>query len=315
MQPSIGIDWGTSALRALLFDDAGNVQETRSRPWGIRHLPAGGFEAALADACAGWPVCPTVAAGMVGSRQGWAEVPYIDVPADLDAIVAARVTIHTAAGRTLSLVPGVRDPGKPDVMRGEETQVMGALSGHPGLAATSQMILPGTHSKWVDVRAGRIAGFSTVMTGELYATLLEHSILGAGVATARTTAMHQDAFDDGVRTAHDSGSAGALTRIFSTRARVLESRMPAAAVPDYLSGLLIGEEWRSMLASGWLHAGRPPALVGDAALCARYRRAAACFNLDPQPTIANASARGLWRILDHANQLAAAPAVLQPEQP
>ncbi|TAN03472.1 MAG: 2-dehydro-3-deoxygalactonokinase [Rhodanobacteraceae bacterium] len=308
------MDWGTSSLRAYLFDADGCVQETRTRPWGIRQLPSGGFEAALADVCAGWPDCTIVAAGMVGSRQGWREAPYVDVPADLGKIAGNLTPIRSAGGRGISIVPGVRDPAKPDVMRGEETQILGALAQHPELATAGQLILPGTHSKWVDVRGGCIASFSTMMTGELYATLLDHSILGVGASMAYTTDMHGDAFDDGVRAAHASGNAGALTKLFSTRARVLESRMDTAAVPDYLSGLLIGEEWRSMLASGWLHAGRPPALVGDAALCARYRRAAALFDLALQPTITAASARGLWRILEAVRNSKPSDALLQPEQ-
>lgn len=296
MQPAIGIDWGTSRLRATLFDADGSVCEERARPWGIRQLPQGGFERALSDICAEWPACQIVASGMVGSRQGWHEVPYVDVPAGVEALAEHVTTFASVSGRALSIVPGVRDAARPDVMRGEETEIMGALAVHPELAATSQIVLPGTHSKWVDIRKGTIAGFSTMMTGELYALLTQHSILGTLIPTETLTETNWPAFDDGVRTARASGNVGALTRIFSARALVLEARLAPAAVPGYISGLLIGEEWRAMLASGWLHAGSAPTLVGDAWQCALYQRAATAFDLPQPAALSGTAAHGVWQI-------------------
>lgn len=296
----IGLDWGTSSLRAMLFDGEGNVHEARQRSWGIRHLPEGGFDAAFSAICSSWPTCPTLAAGMVGSRQGWCEAPYVDTPADIRTIAAHLVTVKSQDGRDIHIVPGVRDAGAPDVMRGEETQLIGALDLHPELRSGARLVLPGTHSKWVDLRDARIAGFATMMTGELYAVLLKHSILGAHMSDAPTTERFDDSFDDGVRAARASGSAGALTRIFSARALMLESRLSAAAVPDYLSGLLIGEEWRAALAAGWINADSVSVLIGDEALCRRYRRAAALFDLPDPAWIADAAARGLWRIAQAA---------------
>lgn len=296
----IGLDWGTSSLRAMLFDGAGKVHETRQQPWGIRHLPDGGFDAALSAICSGWPACPALAAGMVGSRQGWREAPYVDTPADIGTVAAHLVTVKSDAGRDIHIVPGVRDARAPDVMRGEETQVIGALDLHPDLTPGARLVLPGTHSKWIDLRDGRIAGFATMMTGELYAVLLKHSILGAHLTGAASAEQADASFDDGVRAARASGSAGALTRIFSTRALMLEGRLPAAAVPDYLSGLLIGEEWRAALAAGWIDADGSTVLIGDEALCLRYRRAAALFDLPDPLWIADAAARGLWRIAQAA---------------
>lgn len=297
---SIGIDWGTTSLRAMLFDDSGEVQETRTRSWGIRQLPEGRFEAAFADICAGWPTCPVIASGMIGSQQGWREVRYVDTPVDMEMLIGGLATIQAANDRSLFIVPGVRDAVTPDVMRGEETQVMGALESFPKLAAEAQFVLPGTHSKWVDVRAGRIVHFSTMMTGEMYALLRDRSILGAAQSNVPEPDTHPEAFDDGVRAARASGNAGGLTRIFSARALMLESRLDPAAVPDYLSGVLIGEEWRAMLASGWLRANRPPTLIGEDGLCARYRRAATLFDLPQPQTIAGAAARGLWCLLKAA---------------
>jgi len=292
----IGLDWGTSRLRAMLFDSDGAVHETRSRPWGIRHLPQGGFDAALASICDGWPRVPVLAAGMVGSRQGWREVPYVDTPADVDALVAGIVSVRSADGREVGIIPGVRDGAAVDMMRGEETQAIGALALRPELHGHARLLLPGTHSKWIEVRDGRIVRLATMMTGELYAVLREHSILGAGIAEAGTSPDGTDAFDAGVREARNSGTAGILTRLFSARALVLEGRLALAAVPDYLSGLLIGEEWRAALALGWINAQTPPLLIGDELLCARYQRAASVFHLAQPDTVADASAQGLWRI-------------------
>lgn len=296
MQPAIGVDWGTSSLRATLLGADGSVREERARPWGIRQLPQGGFEQALSDICTGWPARQVIASGMVGSRQGWHEVPYVDAPTGVEALAAHVTTFTVDNGRTISIVPGVRDASRPDVMRGEETEIMGALAMRPGLAATSQIVLPGTHSKWVDIREGRIEGFSTMMTGELYALLTQHSILGAMIPAGTSSETNWPAFDNGVQTAHASGNAGVLTRIFSARTLVLESRLEPAAIPSYISGLLIGEEWRAMLASGWLHGGSSPTLVGDARQCALYQRTASAFGV-PQPAVlSGAASRGAWQI-------------------
>ncbi|HEY0198191.1 MAG TPA: 2-dehydro-3-deoxygalactonokinase [Rhodanobacter sp.] len=292
----IGLDWGTSRLRAMLFDGGGAVHETRNRPWGIRHLPEGGFDAALASICEGWPSAPVLAAGMVGSRQGWREVGYIDTPADIGALAASIVGVRSADGRRVGIIPGVRDALSVDVMRGEETQVIGALASRPELAGHMHLLLPGTHSKWIEVRDGRIVRLATMMTGELYAVLREHSILGAGVPDTIGSNLDTDAFDAGVRAARDSAAAGALTKLFSTRALMLDGQLALDAVPDYLSGLLIGEELRAGLASGWLPGDAAPLLVGDESLCARYSRAAVAFNLAEPGTVLDASARGLWRI-------------------
>src|SRR5690606_3327905 len=160
----------------MLFDSEGGVHETRHRAWGIRQLPQGGFEAALSSICAGWPACPVLAAGMVGSRQGWHEAPYVDTPADVHALAARLVTVAAADGRRIHIVPGVRDGAGPNVMRGEETQLVGALDVQPRIAEGTPLVLPGTHSKWVQSHRGRITGFTTMMTGELYGLLCKHSI-------------------------------------------------------------------------------------------------------------------------------------------
>ena len=289
----IGLDWGTSSLRAYRYDGADRIAETRARPWGIRQLPAGGYDAALADITAGWPALPRLACGMVGSRGGWREAPYLDLPADVARLGDALAGLRAADGMDVHLVPGLRDPSGPDVMRGEETQLAGALALQPELAAASSFILPGTHSKWAVVRDGAVCGFRTRMTGELFAVLRQHSILGAtGVEADDDDA----AFERGVAAARDSGAAGALGRLFSARALMLDGALAPASVSDYLSGLLVGEEFRAALADGLARRDTPLQLIGDAALCERYRRAAALFDIDLPPPVQDAAARGLWRI-------------------
>ncbi|KRE89321.1 2-keto-3-deoxy-galactonokinase [Frateuria sp. Soil773] len=292
MDGLIGLDWGTTRLRAYRFDGAGRVQDTRTRPWGIRSLPAGGYEAALADVTAGWPALPRLACGMVGSRGGWLEAPYVDLPAGADALCAAVRRLRAADGMDLHIVPGLRNPTAPDVMRGEETQLLGAVAQRPASAARSAWILPGTHSKWATVEGRAVTGFRTYLTGELYALLREHSILGAGIAEAVSPA----AFARGVDAARDSGAQGATSRLFATRALMLEGALAPAEVPDYLSGLLIGEEFRSALAGGLPPPGEAPGLIGEPALCERYRQAAARFGLALAPPVADAAALGLWHV-------------------
>jgi len=289
----IGLDWGTSQLRAYWLDAAGQIRETRSRPWGIRHLPHGDFQAALDDVTAGWPRLPRLACGMVGSRSGWLEVPYVDLPADIGKLGAAVRSVRTADGSDVHIVPGLRNPQSPDVMRGEETQIIGAMALQPQLARRSTWILPGTHSKWASVADGAVTDFCTLMTGELFSLLWNHSILGTGASDASAT---PDAFERGVVAVRDSGAQGAFSRLFSARALMLESELAPAAVSEYLSGLLIAEEFRAGLAAQRFPLDEPLQLIGDAALCDRYRMAASHFGMELCEPVLDAAAYGLWHI-------------------
>ena len=290
----IALDWGTSSLRAWRLGTGGAVLAQRQQPWGIMHLPEGGFAAALRGIAEGWldEDAPLVAAGMVGSAQGWREAPYVECPAGAEALAAALLAIDAGDGLTLHIVPGVRD-ARPDVMRGEETQCLGALSLQQALAEHATLLLPGTHSKWLRVEGGRIVDFRTYMTGELYALLREHSILGRPARSAGETAS-DEAFERGVMALRGEPHAGLSALLFGTRALVLTGQLDAAHSLEYLSGLLIGEELRCALAHH--DAAAPLALVGDAALCARYRRALALHGIDHAPVIDGASVAGLWQV-------------------
>ncbi len=312
MAALIGLDWGTTRLRSYLYGADGGVLDSRSSPHGIRALPEGGFDAALADITAGWPRCPRLACGMVGARGGWREMPYLDLPADVRGLAAALGRVDAADGEPVHLVPGLRNPARPDVMRGEETQILGALAAGTSVVDAT-FVLPGTHCKWVAVRNGRVVDFRTAMTGELFSLLLRHSILGAGI---EPDAAHGHArFADGVRAARESGAAGGLSRLFTARAAMLADTLAPADVPGWLSGLLIGEEIRGAVAEGAFDLSAPVRLIGEAALCARYREALAAFSIEAVAAPADAAAAGLWSIATGAGLVAPTPAARAHAEP
>src|ERR1700675_1483936 len=177
----IAIDWGTTSARAYRIDARGTLIDQCSAPLGVQKVAPNGFPGALATLLGGRvdDNVPMIACGMIGSRQGWIEVPYRDCPADFAAIAAALTSVP---GTRLSIVPGLichDSAGVPDVMRGEETQIVGALNEKtPDRGDARVVVLPGTHSKWALVSPAGIETFATFMTGELYSVLREHSILG-----------------------------------------------------------------------------------------------------------------------------------------
>ena len=320
----IALDWGTTSLRAYLFDAAGEVLDTRISTAGIMNLPVpaeeGGFDAAFDEACGVWlaqaSALPVLAAGMVGSAQGWVSAPYVETPAGEDALVAGIVKVRTASGVEVAVVPGVLEPGAlPNVMRGEETQIFGALGarGEADVASGSQAAaqavnrsenqtaligLPGTHAKWVVVEGASIARFYTFMTGEVYAALTAHTILGRTMK--RPVAPDTAAFLRGVTVAREHGCAGVLATAFSTRTLGLTDQLAADEQPDYLSGLLIGHELAGLEAVLSRRdvelAGCAPQLIGADALCERYRLALAQFGCGGARIVRQATERGLWRI-------------------
>lgn len=305
----IALDWGTSSLRAYKLGPAGVVLEQRSQAWGIMHLPtepreiAGvlctdGFELAFDSACGDWldaqPELPVIACGMVGSAQGWSEAAYRSTPVDVASLGQALHGIRSLRGVQVHIVPGVIEQvGLPNVMRGEETQVLGVLQ---GLGPQVLIGLPGSHSKWVEVVEGRITHFDTFMTGEVFAVLSKHSILGR---TQQASEQFQaEAFDQGVRVAlSNDGQRGVLSTLFSARTLGLTAQLAPDQQPDYLSGLLIGHELAGLPDSA-KH--QPIILVGAAALCARYQRALAHCGFAHVSLAQEATERGLWQLAQAA---------------
>jgi 2-dehydro-3-deoxygalactonokinase len=307
----IALDWGTTALRAYLLGADGAVLDRRASSAGIMNLPAGGFDEVFDTTCGAWlaahPALPVIAAGMVGSAQGWLEAPYVPVPADATALVKGIVRVSTASGHVVNIVPGVLAAGAlPNVMRGEETQIFGALAEETGPdheASGSLIGLPGTHAKWAFVAAGRIERFYTFMTGETFGALRDHTILGR---TMHLTDQHDTAsFLRGVVTAKDAGHAGMLATIFSTRTLGLTGQLLPEQQADYLSGLLIGHELRGLnevlAREQSTLAGKTLRLIGNEALCERYKLALAQYGCLDARTVAHATERGLHRIAQQAS--------------
>jgi 2-dehydro-3-deoxygalactonokinase len=239
----IALDWGTTSLRAALMAADGTVLDRRASADGIMATGTRSFPAIFTHLAGGWlrdhPGIPALACGMIGSRQGWVEAPYAACPAGFAGLASALVWTDEA-GTRVGFVPGLRFQEE-DVMRGEETQIMGALDGHPGRLL---FVLPGTHSKWAVVDRGEVVAFQTFMTGEVFATLRRHSILGR-LMPEQEVPFHPVAFADGCRRAEQGAPLHAL---FSARTEGLFGHRSPETLPSYLSGLLVGEEVREALA-------------------------------------------------------------------
>jgi 2-dehydro-3-deoxygalactonokinase len=289
----IALDWGTTSLRAYLLGDGGAVLERRAEPLGILHVPERDFGAAFDRITSEWrgrsSAVPAIACGMIGSAQGWIEAPYASVPADLDSVARALVTVP---GGGLLIVPGLAQRrGAADVMRGEETQLFGAMDCSAALASGGVAVLPGTHSKWARVARGRIEGFTTYITGEMFAVLSRHSILGRLAEGGGGDAPPGAAFRRGVQHARD-GARGLASLVFSARSSVLVGDLAAADSLEYLSGVLIGDEVRSGLAGGE----RPAVLIGEPALCRRYAVALEELGVSGAEVLGDTAPGGLWQI-------------------
>ncbi|HEU0229244.1 MAG TPA: 2-dehydro-3-deoxygalactonokinase [Burkholderiaceae bacterium] len=329
-QRFIGLDWGTSSLRAYLFAADGRVLARREAPWGIMTLPplaedgaparSGGdetnrerrFSHAFWQLLGDWLGHPgtsrrVVACGMIGSSQGWREASYMPVPVTVRDLAGSLTTIEVGQGVTLAIAPGIIEHGAlPNVLRGEETQIAGvpALLAEAGTDMSGRWLLglPGTHSKWVAVRDGEIGHFDTFMTGEVYALLVQHSILGRSMGSAVLPEDSRDARDTfllGLGNAcSESGKLGVLATMFSSRVLGLVSRLTGAQQREYLSGLLIGHEIAGLLARvqvEWRQA--HIALIGRAALCARYAEALRYFGREALILSEDAGVHGLWSLI------------------
>ena len=236
----IAVDWGTTNRRAYrLGGDGALIQEMEDES-GILSVSAGGFPDAVAEIRAALGDLPLLMGGMIGSNRGWVEAPYVPCPAGL-ADLAAR--LHWVEPGRVAIVPGVAfDEGRAaDVMRGEEIQLLGAAAS--GLVPQDTVVChPGTHNKWVRLEQGRILAFRTVMTGELFSLLGEHSILADLLATPVAPGA---AFAAGVR--HGLEQDDLTAELFSVRARVLLGKAAREDAADYTSGLLIGSDLRTGL--------------------------------------------------------------------
>lgn len=295
----VAVDWGTSSLRGALLDGNGRVLEEKSLARGILTVAPGEFASVFEANFADWmradaTIC--LISGMAGSKQGWVEATYCPCPAGFDELAAHLTWVEP--GR-IAIVPGLccdhpSDvsglPSVPDVMRGEEVQIFGAMQ-LTGLR-DGLFVLPGTHSKWAHVSSGRVTGFQTYMTGEFYALLSQQSLLAKTIDAS--AAFDETAFLQGVAQARQG--AGLLHNAFSARTLSLFSRMSAAALASYLSGLVIGEELLSHTRSQTLMAGTEVVLMGSSTLTQRYTLALAQLGITPRALGSEATWSGLSAI-------------------
>lgn len=315
----IGLDWGTTSCRAYLIDGRGQVIDSVDGGLGVLALSAeqdgaAGFDRQLNALVGDWlganPELPMVACGMVGSDQGWSVAPYKNTPVDLLGTSLLPLTMVATTLGPLHIVPGLlsrgEETGLPNVMRGEETQILGAL---PDTARNKEniVILPGTHSKWARLKGFTVTNFETSMTGEIYALLLQHSILGRSVS--RSEEQDQTAFNRGLDIVFGDagdpsrGDTNILSTLFSARTLPMLGRLEPSAVPDYISGLLIGTEVAGFV-NRW-HAETADNALPTVTICANNtlagRYASALLRSGSRALLATGTpaAAGLWRIAVH----------------
>lgn len=298
-------------MRCWLLGGNGRILDTRRFAGGLLDMATGidatdpvararAYETTFLDVCGPWlrttPGLPALACGMVGSAQGWREAGYLDVPARLDITGPALTRVATAAG-TVHLVPGLRVPSDPrhdiagDVLRGEETQVIGALQSIERPDAEHLLVLPGTHTKWIRIADRKVLSFTTAMTGELYALVTQHGLLShTGTAPRRDDA----AFARGLTAGFSVRERGLAATLFGARALVLDGLLEPAALADYLSGVVIADEVRHLLPH---HGGAERiVLCGNGDLCRRYAAALRTRGVDAQVVDEDAAAAGLWSV-------------------
>ncbi len=281
----IGVDWGTTSFRAWRLGADGAVLEAREAPRGILSVTDGDFAAVLREQCGAWLEAGerrVLLCGMIGSRQGWVEAPYLPCPAGAAELAAALVSVPFDGAQT-RLVPGLSahdGQNVPEVMRGEETQIAG-LDLADGLAC-----LPGSHSKWARAQAGRITGFETYFSGEAFAALRSATILGRMMRDGPTDLA---AFDRGLARAGEPGHL--LHHLFGVRTLGLTGGLAEEASASYLSGLLIGHEIGAAMP-----AGAAVTIIANAELAALYARAVAARGGCAGIASPDAAARGLARI-------------------
>ena len=285
----IALDWGTSSLRAYRLQRR-TVLERRDSPQGITRVAAGAFATVLQELVGDWLAAGetrVLMSGMIGSRQGWVEAPYLPCPASPGALASALMPVPFG-GATIAIIPGLthRDAsGTPEVMRGEETQLAGAIA----QIGDGLFCLPGTHSKWATVSGGAITGFTTAMTGDVFAALRSHTILGRMMTDGKSD---DTAFRRGVERASTAG--GLLHHLFGVRTLGLFGELGDDASASYLSGLLIGSEIAAIDPGGPVH------LIGEPALCRLYTLALSARGITATTASPDMAATGLALVAENA---------------
>jgi 2-dehydro-3-deoxygalactonokinase len=292
----IAVDWGSSSFRAYLMAGDGEVVDAIASGDGVSTVARGAFPETLRRLVGGWldahPDPPIIASGMVGSRHGWREAPYVKCPADPRDIAAGLVAVE-AGERVVHLAPGLstEDDDEADVMRGEEVEILGISD-----AGGRLIVLPGSHSKWAIVEGGRVERFKTFVTGELFAAIKDHTLAGA-FARVATGAPSRSAFARGVRRGAADGGGGLLGALFGARSLPLMGKLAEDDAGDYLSGLLVGAE---IAGARRLFPGEAAHVAGAEALVKRYLEAFEVLGDEAHATPPRAAARGLFMLARHA---------------
>jgi 2-dehydro-3-deoxygalactonokinase len=297
----IGIDWGTTHRRAWRFA-AGQLARRIEDAQGLTAC-APHFASSLDELLRALEVRhgrPTIVmSGMVGSASGWQEVTYLDAATSLQELPARlqRVSRPDAPAHAW-IVPGIRWRGEGevvDVMRGEETQLFGAMH-LLGTRSDGWYLLPGTHSKWVQLRAGRVAWMRTYLSGELFALLRDHgtlsTIMRPGAARDGRSAQQDEAFERGVAASADAAVSHAL---FAARARVVTGGLEPALAAAFVSGALLGAEWHDMRRK--FDPATTVRLIGAAHLCAHHARCAALLGFVTEALDIETVQGAAWRHL------------------
>ncbi len=286
----VAVDWGTSSFRLWLIGEDGSIVSERRSGEGMTTAAQTGFARVLQthlDAVSAPDTIPVIVCGMAGARQGWVEAGYIDTPTSLAAILTAAVTVPEQT-RDVRILPGLaqRSQQAPDVMRGEETQLLGAIAAD---AKGEQLVcMPGTHSKWVRVLDGQVTGFSTFMTGELFDVITKHTILSHAVAGAADMPADVKAFEAALNAALDK-PALVTNLLFTARSGQLLNGLTAAGAQALISGTLIGAEIAGALASAGQNAAIT--LVASGRLRALYEDAFRALSLTCKTIDADAAVR------------------------
>ncbi|MFT5111098.1 MAG: 2-dehydro-3-deoxygalactonokinase [Parasphingorhabdus sp.] len=280
-----GIDWGSSSFRAYRFDSSGSHIDSVEGDCGIKFVEAQNFEKLLLDKVDTWldPGDTVLLSGMITSRNGWIESPYISCPANLQDLIHGGLTRQI---RDINLVflPGLCQNQPPDVMRGEELQLLGADS--DGLS-----VIPGTHSKWAEIKNGTVKQFCTIPTGELFEVLCNHTLIGALI---EKNIFNPSAFTEGVDRGYRNNTI--ISELFSTRSAVLLQQRNEVEAYWWLSGLLIGNEireGRSLVANftGSI------LLIGSESLCEKYQVALEHLGIDTRTASPDVTMRGFQKII------------------
>lgn len=282
-------DWGTTALRLWAVDASGRATASGECAVGAVSVLSGPgiesgptrdqrFVAVIADLAgpvfSGNPGVPLVICGMAGSRDGWRDTGYMHTPARLTDI-GKDVTSFAVADREIHIVPGLlqRETSELslDVMRGEETQIVGVSLSSAEQAEDYTIVLPGTHTKWVQISSGTITSFSTSMTGDLFSAVRGHTVLSSPHRAHATGSV--DSFERGLETGGAQGiSHGLAATLFSGRTKYLTGNLSATEIDLYISGMLIGDEVAHQLPRVRDSSGKI-ILCGAGPLAELYRRA------------------------------------------